>query len=80
MALDDGIGEAYDALGVLNWRFEWTRTLQISVFNRAITLAPSYSCAHVRIAPYFSHSREGAPKLSPRSRRSSNWTMVSVRL
>jgi TolB-like protein/DNA-binding winged helix-turn-helix (wHTH) protein/Tfp pilus assembly protein PilF len=46
IALDDGIGEAYDALGVLNWRFDWDWDAADRAFNRAITLAPSYSCAH----------------------------------
>jgi TolB-like protein/DNA-binding winged helix-turn-helix (wHTH) protein len=46
MALDDGIGEAYDALGLLNWRFDWDWDAADREFNRAITLAPSYSCAH----------------------------------
>ena len=46
MALDDSIGEAYDALGVLNWQFDWDWDAADRAFNRAITLAPSYSCAH----------------------------------
>ena len=46
MALDDGIGEAYDALGALNWRFDWDWDAADRAFNRAIALAPSYSCAH----------------------------------
>jgi TolB-like protein/DNA-binding winged helix-turn-helix (wHTH) protein/Flp pilus assembly protein TadD len=46
MALDNSIGEAYDALGVLNWRFDWDWDAADRAFNRAITLAPSYSCAH----------------------------------
>lgn len=46
MALDDGIGETYDALGALNWRFDWDWDAADRAFNRAIALAPSYSCAH----------------------------------
>jgi TolB-like protein/DNA-binding winged helix-turn-helix (wHTH) protein/Tfp pilus assembly protein PilF len=46
MSLDDSIGEAYDALGALNWRFDWDWDAADRAFNRAITLAPSYSCAH----------------------------------
>jgi TolB-like protein/DNA-binding winged helix-turn-helix (wHTH) protein/Tfp pilus assembly protein PilF len=46
MALDDGIGETYDALGALNWRFDWNWDAADRAFNRAIALAPSYSCAH----------------------------------
>jgi TolB-like protein/Tfp pilus assembly protein PilF len=44
--LDDSIGEAHDALGVLNWRFDWDWDAADREFNRAIALAPSYSCAH----------------------------------
>ena len=46
MALDDGIGETYDALGALNWRFDWDWDAADRAFSRAIALAPSYSCAH----------------------------------
>jgi len=46
MMLDDGIGEVYAALGELNWHFEWDWDAAERAFNRAITLAPSYSCAH----------------------------------
>jgi len=46
LALDDSIGEAYDTLGALNWRFDWDWTAADRAFNRAIALAPSYSCAH----------------------------------
>jgi len=44
--LDDSIGEAHDTLGVLSWRFDWNWDAAEREFNRAITLAPSYSCAH----------------------------------
>jgi TolB-like protein/DNA-binding winged helix-turn-helix (wHTH) protein/Flp pilus assembly protein TadD len=44
--LDDSIGEAYDTLGVLSWRFDWDWNAADREFNRAIALAPSYSCAH----------------------------------
>jgi tetratricopeptide (TPR) repeat protein len=46
MSLDDSIGEAYDALGALDWRFDWDWDAADRSFNRAIALAPSYSCAH----------------------------------
>ena len=46
LKLDDGIGEAYDTLGVLSWRFDWDWNAADREFNRAIALAPSYSCAH----------------------------------
>jgi TolB-like protein/DNA-binding winged helix-turn-helix (wHTH) protein/Tfp pilus assembly protein PilF len=44
--LDDSIGEAYDTLGVLSWDFDWDWDTADREFNRAIALAPSYSCAH----------------------------------
>jgi TolB-like protein/DNA-binding winged helix-turn-helix (wHTH) protein/Tfp pilus assembly protein PilF len=46
MELDDGVGEAHDTLGVLSWRFDWDWEAADREFNRAIELAPSYSCAH----------------------------------
>ena len=44
--LDDSIGEAHDTLGVLSWRFDWNWDAAERELNRAIALAPSYSCAH----------------------------------
>ena len=46
LELDDSIGEAHDTLGVLSWRFDWDWNAADREFNRAIALAPSYSCAH----------------------------------
>jgi TolB-like protein/DNA-binding winged helix-turn-helix (wHTH) protein/Tfp pilus assembly protein PilF len=46
LELDDSIGEAHDTLGVLSWRFDWDWDAADREFNRAIALAPSYSCAH----------------------------------
>jgi tetratricopeptide (TPR) repeat protein len=46
LELDDSIGEAYDTLGVLSWQFDWDWDAAEREFNRAIALAPSYSCAH----------------------------------
>jgi TolB-like protein/DNA-binding winged helix-turn-helix (wHTH) protein/Tfp pilus assembly protein PilF len=46
LELDDTIGEAYDTLGVLSWRFDWDWDAAEREFDRAIALAPSYSCAH----------------------------------
>jgi TolB-like protein/Tfp pilus assembly protein PilF len=46
MELDDSVGEAHDTLAVLKWRFEWDWEGADLEFNRAIVLAPSYSCAH----------------------------------
>lgn len=46
MQLDDSIGEAYDTLGLLSSQFDWDWEAAEREFNRAIALAPSYSCAH----------------------------------
>lgn len=46
LALDDSIGEAYDTLGLLSFEFDWDWDTADREFNRAIALAPSYSCAH----------------------------------
>jgi TolB-like protein/DNA-binding winged helix-turn-helix (wHTH) protein/Tfp pilus assembly protein PilF len=46
LELDDNIGEAHDTLGVLSWRFDWDWDAAEREFDRAIALAPSYSCAH----------------------------------
>ncbi|HEY1576970.1 MAG TPA: winged helix-turn-helix domain-containing protein [Terracidiphilus sp.] len=44
--LDDSVGEAHDTLAVLKADFDWDWEGADREFNRAITLAPSYSCAH----------------------------------
>lgn len=44
--LDDSIGEAHDTLGALSSSFDWDWETADREFNRAITLAPSYNCAH----------------------------------
>ncbi len=44
--LDDSIGEAHDTLGLLSSDFDWDWNAADREFNRAIALAPSYSCAH----------------------------------
>jgi len=46
LQLDDTIGEAHETLAVLSWRFDWDWNTADREFNRAIALAPSYSCAH----------------------------------
>ncbi len=46
LELDDSIGEAHDTLGLLSWTYEWDWDAAEREFNRAIALAPSYSCAH----------------------------------
>jgi TolB-like protein/DNA-binding winged helix-turn-helix (wHTH) protein/Flp pilus assembly protein TadD len=45
LELDDTVGEAYDTLGVLSWNFDWDWDSADRAFNRALELAPSYSCA-----------------------------------
>jgi len=52
LTLDEGIGEAHDTLAVLSWRYDrdWDATER--ELNRAIALAPSYSCAHEDRAEY----------------------------
>ena len=54
LELDDSIGEAHDTLGLLSWRSEWNWNAAEREFNRAIALAPSYSCAHEDRAVYLS--------------------------
>jgi TolB-like protein/DNA-binding winged helix-turn-helix (wHTH) protein/Flp pilus assembly protein TadD len=46
LELDPSNGEAYDALGSLNWHadFDWKAAEQS--FSKAIALSPSFSCAH----------------------------------
>ena len=46
LELDDSVGEAHDTLAMLRWRFDWDWDTADREFNRAIALAPSYSCAH----------------------------------
>jgi tetratricopeptide (TPR) repeat protein len=60
--LDDTIGEAHDTLGVVSWRFDWNWDAADREFNRAIALAPSYSCAHEDRAVFlgFVGQRDGA--------------------
>jgi len=54
LELDDSIGEAHDTLGLLSWRSELNWNAAEREFNRAIALAPSYSCAHEDRAVYLS--------------------------
>jgi Tfp pilus assembly protein PilF len=52
LSLDERIGEAHDTQGVLNWRYNWDWDAAERELNQAITLAPSYSCAHEDRAEY----------------------------
>ena len=46
LELDDRIGEAHDVRGALSSAFDWDWETADRELNRAIALAPSYSCAH----------------------------------
>jgi TolB-like protein/DNA-binding winged helix-turn-helix (wHTH) protein/tetratricopeptide (TPR) repeat protein len=45
LELDDSIGEAYDTLGVLSWKFDWDWDAADRAFSHALELSPNYSCA-----------------------------------
>jgi len=64
LELDDSIGEAYDTLGLMSWRFDWNWEAAERNFNRAIALAPSYSCAHEDRAVYLSFLGQRAEALA----------------
>ena len=64
LELDDTIGEAYDTLGLMSWRFDWNWEAAERNFNRAIALAPSYSCAHEDRAVYLSFLGQRAEALA----------------
>ncbi len=64
LELDDSIGEAYDTLGLMSWRFDWNWEAAGRNFNRAIALAPSYSCAHEDRAVYLSFLGQRAEALA----------------
>jgi TolB-like protein/DNA-binding winged helix-turn-helix (wHTH) protein/Flp pilus assembly protein TadD len=46
LELDPNNGEAYNALGELNWYADLDWHAAERLFNKALALAPSYSCAH----------------------------------
>jgi TolB-like protein/DNA-binding winged helix-turn-helix (wHTH) protein/Tfp pilus assembly protein PilF len=62
--LDDNIGELHDTLGVLNWQFEWNWDAAEREFNRAIALAPSFSCAHEDRSVFMAFRGQRAEALS----------------
>jgi TolB-like protein/DNA-binding winged helix-turn-helix (wHTH) protein/Flp pilus assembly protein TadD len=70
LELDDSIGEAHDTLGVLSWRFEWDLDAAEREFNQAITLAPSYSCAHEDRSVYLSFAGRRAEALAEMAKSS----------
>lgn len=62
--LDESIGESYDTLGLLSWRFDWDWGAADQEFNRAIALAPSYSCAHEDRAMFLAFAGRRAEALA----------------
>lgn len=64
LQLDDTIGEAHDTLGLLNWHFDWDFDAADREFNRAIALAPSYSCAHEDRAAFLAFTGRRAEALA----------------
>jgi TolB-like protein/DNA-binding winged helix-turn-helix (wHTH) protein/Tfp pilus assembly protein PilF len=46
LELDPKNGEAYNALGELSWHADFDWNAAEGLFNKAIALAPSFSCAH----------------------------------
>jgi Flp pilus assembly protein TadD len=70
LQLDQTIGEAYDTLAVLSWRYKWDWVAAEREFNYAIALAPSYGCAHADHSNYLSFMgrRAEAPAEITRSR------------
>lgn len=46
LELDPNNGEAYNALGELTWHADLDFTAAERLFDKALALAPSYSCAH----------------------------------
>jgi len=64
LELDGTVGEVHDTLGLLSWRFEWNWDAAEQEFNRAIELAPSYSCAHEDRAVFLSFMGRRAEALA----------------
>jgi tetratricopeptide (TPR) repeat protein len=64
LELDDTIGEAHDALGMLSWRQEWDWNAAEREFNSAVALSPSYSCAREDRAIYLSFAGRRAEALA----------------
>jgi TolB-like protein/DNA-binding winged helix-turn-helix (wHTH) protein/Flp pilus assembly protein TadD len=46
LQLDQANPEAYDVLGMLNWRADFDWNAADRAFNQSLALSPSYSCAH----------------------------------
>jgi tetratricopeptide (TPR) repeat protein len=70
LKLDDAIGEAQDTLAVLSWRYKWDWDGAERELNRAIVLAPSYSCAredHWEYLSFVGRQAEAQAELSKSS-------------
>jgi TolB-like protein/DNA-binding winged helix-turn-helix (wHTH) protein/Flp pilus assembly protein TadD len=68
LELDDSVGEAHDALGLLSWRQDWDWNAAEREFNNAVALAPSYSCAREDRAIYLSFVGRRAEALADLSK------------
>ena len=66
--LDDSIGEVHDTLGVISWRYDWNLDEAEREFNRAIALAPSYTCAHEDRAEFLAFLGRRAEALAEMAR------------
>ncbi|MDP9159142.1 MAG: tetratricopeptide repeat protein, partial [Acidobacteriota bacterium] len=64
LELDPSIGEVHDTLGLLSWRFDWDWATADREFDRAVVLAPSYSCAHEDRAIYLGFTGRRAEALA----------------
>ncbi len=64
LELDDSMGEAHDTLAVLSWRYDRDWKTADREFNRAIALAPSYSCAREDRSEYFAFQGKRAEALA----------------
>ena len=78
LELDDSIGEAHDTLGLLSWTYEWDWDAAERELNRAIALAPSYSCAHEDRSIYLGFTGRRAEALAEiaKSSRVGSWSQL----
>jgi TolB-like protein/DNA-binding winged helix-turn-helix (wHTH) protein len=64
LELDENNGEAYDVLGQLSWHADLDWKAADEAFNKAIALAPSFSCAHEDRALFLSFMGRRAEALA----------------